>query len=138
MKITLRQYYRILAKYLRVQRGRSALLALLVFASIGLQIVNPQIMRYFIDAATTGKPLHLLLMAAILFTVSALVQQLVGVGAAYMGEYVAWVATNALREDLATHCLRLDMRFHHERSPGSLSSALKATAWISPTSFRSW
>lgn len=120
MNITLKQYYQILAKYLRVQRGRTALLALLVFGSIGLQIVTPQIMRYFIDAAMSGKPLHLLLLVAILFTISALVAQIVGVGAAYVGENVGWVATNALREDLATHCLQLDMRFHHERSPGEL------------------
>jgi len=120
MNITLKQYYQILAKYLRVQRGRTALLALLVFGSIGLQIVTPQIMLYFIDAAMSGKPLHLLLLVAILFTLSALVAQIVGVGAAYVGENVGCVATNALREDLATHCLQLDMRFHHERSPGEL------------------
>ena len=120
MKIPLNQYYRILAKYLRVQQARFVVLALLVFASIGLQIVNPQIMRYFIDATTAGKSLHLLLTAAILFMVSALAQQAVAVGAAYLGEDVAWVATNALREDLAAHCLRLDMHFHHERSPGEL------------------
>ena len=120
MNIPLGQYYRILARYLRVQRGRFALLAGLVFASIGLQIVNPQIMRYFIDSATTGKPLRLLLAAAIIFMVSALVQQAIAVGAAYMGEDVAWVATNALREELAAHCLRLDMHFHHEKTPGEL------------------
>jgi ATP-binding cassette, subfamily B, bacterial len=35
-----------------------------------------------------------------------------------VGESVAWKATNALREDLATHCLHLDMQFHNEKSPG--------------------
>ena len=34
------------------------------------------------------------------------------------GESVAWTATNALREDLAAHCLQLDMQFHNDRSPG--------------------
>ncbi|HEY3416544.1 MAG TPA: ABC transporter ATP-binding protein [Armatimonadota bacterium] len=120
MNIPIRQYYGILANYIRVQRGRFALLAGLILVSTSLQILNPQIMRYFIDSAKAGKPLRLLLLAAVIFMVSALVQQCIEVGAAYVGEYVGWVATNALREDLATHCLRLDMRFHHERSPGEL------------------
>lgn len=119
-KIPLGQYYQILARYLRVQQWRFVLLGVLVFGSIGLQLVNPQIMRYFIDAAMKEKSLSLLMLVALLFMLSALVQQAVAVGAAYVGEFVAWVATNALREDLATHCLNLDMHFHHERSPGEL------------------
>jgi ATP-binding cassette subfamily B protein len=120
MKVPLRQYYDILIRYLRPQRLRFALLAVLVLASIGLQVYNPQLMRHFIDDARAGQPLSQLMFWAILFMVLALVQQGVAVAAAYVGEYVGWVATNALREDLATHCLRLDMRFHHERSPGEL------------------
>ena len=37
-----------------------------------------------------------------------------------MGQYVGWTATNALRGDLAAHCLRLDMSFHKARTPGEL------------------
>jgi ABC-type multidrug transport system fused ATPase/permease subunit len=50
----------------------------------------------------------------------ALLQQVVHVGAAYMGENVAWRATNALRSDLARHCLYLDMSFHNDKTPGEL------------------
>jgi ATP-binding cassette, subfamily B, bacterial len=118
MKIPLRKYYDILAKYLTHQKLRFILLACLVIGSIGLQVGNPQIMRYFIDAATAGKPLGTLTMAALLFFGVALLQQIVSVSATYVGESVAWKATNALREDLATHCLHLDMQFHNEKSPG--------------------
>ena len=129
MHISLRQYYDILARYLRPQMPRFVLLVVLVFASIGLQIVNPQIVRYFIDAVKSPEiPANALTLAAILFIGVALVQQGVGVAAAYMGEFVAWVATNALREDLATHCLRLDMHFHHERSPGELIERIEGDA----------
>jgi ATP-binding cassette subfamily B protein/ATP-binding cassette subfamily C protein len=38
----------------------------------------------------------------------------------YLGETVAWTATNALRIDLASHCLHLDLSFHKEHSPGEL------------------
>jgi ABC-type multidrug transport system fused ATPase/permease subunit len=128
MHISLRQYYDILIRYLRPQMKRFLLLAALVLASIGLQIVNPQIVRYFIDSVKTGVTADVLLLAALLFIGVALVQQVVGVGAAYMGEYVAWVATNTLREDLAAHCLRLDMQFHHERSPGELIERIEGDA----------
>jgi len=118
MKISLHSYYDILAKYLMHQKLRFILLSCLVLCSIGLQVCNPQIMRYFIDAATAGKPLSILTMSALLFLGVALLQQVISVSATYVGESVAWKATNALREDLATHCLQLDMQFHNDRSPG--------------------
>jgi ATP-binding cassette subfamily B protein len=49
-----------------------------------------------------------------------LVQQVVSIVAVYLGEHVAWTATNALRADLALHCLRLDMAFHKKYKPGEL------------------
>jgi ATP-binding cassette subfamily B protein/ATP-binding cassette subfamily C protein len=33
---------------------------------------------------------------------------------------VAWNATNALREEMARHCLNLDMSYHNNVSPGEL------------------
>ena len=33
---------------------------------------------------------------------------------------VGWTATNALRADLASHCLLLDMSFHHQHTPGEM------------------
>lgn len=118
MRIPLRKYYDILARYLIHQKLSFALLACLVLGSICLQVGNPQIMRYFIDSASAGKPLGILTMSALLFLGVALLQQVISVSATYVGESVAWKATNALREDLATHCLQLDMQFHNERSPG--------------------
>lgn len=141
MHIPLRQYRDLLFTYLRTQRRRVALLAALLFGSIGLQLFNPQIVRYFIDTVTAVQPPAALtaayalsypeyalpdptsgslLAAALLFIGVALVQQVVAVGAVYMGENVGWTATNMLRADLALHCLRLDMGFHHVRTPGEM------------------
>ena len=50
----------------------------------------------------------------------ALIQQVVGVSATYVGENVAWTATNALRAEMARHCLNLDMSYHNNVSPGEL------------------
>lgn len=120
MNIPFRQYWDLLARYIRPQRGRFILLTILLLTSIGLQISNPQIMRYFIDTATTGGAMDILVKAALAFIGIALVQQVVGVSATYVGETVAWTATNALRAELARHCLGLDMTFHNDSSPGEL------------------
>ncbi|MGD9099237.1 MAG: ABC transporter ATP-binding protein [Anaerolineae bacterium] len=120
MDISLKQYWDLLASYIRPQRVRFSGLAVLLLSSIGLQIVNPQIMRYFIDTATSGQATGTPIVAALAFIGIASFQQAVSVGAAYVGENVAWSATNALRVDLVRHCLKLDMSFHNEHSPGEL------------------
>ncbi|MEJ2513279.1 MAG: ABC transporter ATP-binding protein [Anaerolineales bacterium] len=96
------------------------MLGVLLFSGIGLRVINPQIIRYFIDTVKSGGDSSLLVNAAILFIVVALLQQVLGVGAAYTGEFVAWTATNELRAELARHCLNLDMSFHNNISSGEL------------------
>jgi ATP-binding cassette subfamily B protein len=120
MNIPFRHYWQLLARHIRPQMGRFVLLGVLLFSGIALRVINPQIIRYFIDTVTTQGPASHLINAAILFIVVALFQQVLGVGAAYMGEYVAWTATNDLRAELAWHCLNLDMSFHNNISSGEL------------------
>ena len=120
LEIPFKQYWILLAPYIKIQRIRFFWLAVLLLSSIGLQVINPQIMRYFIDAAITSSTSEKLTVAAIAFIAIALIQQVVGVSATYLGENVAWTATNALRSDLARHCLMLDMSFHNNTSPGEL------------------
>jgi ATP-binding cassette subfamily B protein len=120
VKIPFQQYWDLLAKYIQPQKGRFILLSVLLLSSIGLQLVNPQIMRYFIDATQTSSGQRALLLAALAFIVVAILQQVVGVSATYVGENVAWTATNALRAEMARHCLSLDMSYHNNISPGEL------------------
>jgi ABC-type multidrug transport system fused ATPase/permease subunit len=110
----------LLAAYLRPQRLRFAALALLLLGSIGLELLNPQILRAFLDGALAGAAPELLLRTALLFIGVALAHQVVAVLARYASEQVGWSATNALRGDLAEHCLRLDLAFHKARTPGEL------------------
>ena len=119
-KVPARQYGVLLLKYLRQQKGIVALASMLILTNIGLQLVNPQIMRYFIDEAVAGSPLGRLLAAAGAFIAVALVQQFISVLATYTSGQVGWNATNALRSDLARHALSLDMPFHNSRTPGEM------------------
>jgi ATP-binding cassette subfamily B protein/ATP-binding cassette subfamily C protein len=120
MKLPLRRYWRLLSAYLRPQRGRSLLLALLILAHIGLRLLNPQIMRFFIDTAVAGGALALLLRAALVFVVVAALIQLLAVATTTLGESVAWEATNALRLELLLHVLGLDPSFHKQHTAGEL------------------
>jgi ATP-binding cassette subfamily B protein/ATP-binding cassette subfamily C protein len=120
MQIPLKQYSTLLAHYLKPQQFRVAGLVIALLGSIGLQILNPQILGYFIDTAVSGGAQQKLFIAAFLFIGLALLTQILTVTATYLGETVAWAATNTLRFDLAKHCLNLDLSFHKSYTPGDL------------------
>ena len=120
MNISFKSYWNLLANHIHPQRGRFVLLAAMLFGSIGLRIIAPQVMREFIDSALAGEALSTLTWTAIVFISIALVQQGVAIAVTYLGENVAWTATNALRAELAEHAIHLDMRFHNDHTPGEL------------------
>ena len=111
---------RVLLRYLRPERRRFALLMALLLTSIALQLVNPQIIRWFLDGAEQQRPLRTLLGAASIFIAATILRQAILLLATYVGENVGWRATNALRADLARHALGLDLTFHKTHRPGEL------------------
>jgi ATP-binding cassette, subfamily B, bacterial len=120
MNIRLPESGALLLEYLKPQAARMLVLGLLLFGSIGLQLINPQVLRYFIDTSQAGGPERALILAGAIFLVVALAQRGASLGATYVGQIVGWRATNRLRAELALHCLRLDMGFHKGRTPGEL------------------
>jgi len=109
-----------LLRYLKPVKGRLALLLIMLLTSTGLQLLNPQIIKRFIDTAASGGVLTNLIQLAGIFLVVAVFNQLITVAVSYLGNDVAWRATNQLRGDLLKHCLRLDMRFHNVKTPGEM------------------
>ena len=120
MNLPFKAYWDLLSQHIRPQKRRFFLLASLLLGSIGLRIVAPQIMRVFIDSALAGEALQTLTWTALAFIGVALIQQVIAVTVTFLGETVAWTATNALRAELAWHALNLDMRFHNDHTPGEL------------------
>ncbi len=114
------RYRALLARYLRPQRRRATLLGALVLATIVLQLINPQIVRFFIDRAMAGAEVRTLVIAGAAFLAVGLLHHVIATWATYVGADVGWTATNMLREDLAAHLLGLDMGFHNHRTPGEL------------------
>lgn len=112
--------WQLLLTYIKPHCLQVILLWLALLATIATQLINPQIIGRFLDAAAQGSALNVLLQAAGMFLAIALVEQLLGVVTTYLSTNVAWRATNQLREDLVRHCLRLDRTFHKAHSPGEL------------------
>lgn len=91
-----------------------------MFGGIGLGLLSPQIIRYFIDTAKAGGALRNLFIAGGLFLAVAIFGQIVTLISSYLGQDVGWRATNRMRGDLAFHCLNLDMSFHQQYTPGEM------------------
>jgi len=119
-RVPLRHYAALLAQYLRPYWKRIIWLGIFMFSGIGLNLLNPQIMRYFIDTAQADGPTENLVWAGIAFLAIGLVRQGVQIISSYLGQDVGWRATNKMRNDLAHHCLNLDMDFHHRHTPGEM------------------
>jgi len=119
-KFSLIGYWQLLVDYLTPLKGQVAFLALGSIINIALRLINPQIVRYFLDSAEQAAPLERLTTAAGLFMGVALLNQVIQVFVTYLGENIAWQTTNALRADLALHCLKLDMSFHKRYKSGEL------------------
>lgn len=113
-------YTQFLMKYLKRYRLQVGLLAVLLLSGMGLQLVVPQIVRAFIDAAGSGADVAYLTRLAVIFLVVALINQVLSAVSTYVSANIGWTATNTLRTDLFRHVLRLDMRYHKERTPGEM------------------
>lgn len=120
INIPVSQYWKLLSTYLGRQKARTFLLSLALLTSIALQLVNPQIVKTFIDSVERGYSVKQMLTTAAIFLSIAVVRQGIILASAYLSENIAWTATNQLRADLALHCMKLDMSFHKQFKPGEL------------------
>src|SRR5205823_1138272 len=117
--VRLGDWRKLVETYLRPHRRLVAVLAAALFISIGLQVVTPQLVRVFIDRATSRRGGKLVWLTTI-YVAAVLLQQAFQVMAAWLGEVLGWLTTNELRADVMAHCLSLDADFHKTHSPGEL------------------
>ncbi|GAA0777569.1 ABC transporter ATP-binding protein [Clostridium subterminale] len=120
MKLPLKDYFQLLYKYLKRQKFMVILLFFILVMNLVIQLVNPQILRYYIDAVTQNEGIENLLIAALLFMGFGIIRQVFKIVSTYISEKVGWTATNALRSDLIKHCINLDMDFHKAHQSGEM------------------
>lgn len=128
MKIPFTKYWKFLRKYLAPYRVNIVILFAFLLLSLSFQLINPQIIRYYIDTfgllddglISLNQSKSLLFEAAIIYILIAIVQQFLFVLSVYISVRLSWNTTNKLRSDLASHCLYLDMSFHNKYSSGKM------------------
>ncbi len=114
------RYWRLLAHYLQPHRLQIALLAVVLGATIAVQVATPLVASRFINEAVSGAAMRTLVVLALLTMLLGLLGQGLAIAETWAAESVSWEATNALRVDLTAHLLRLDPSFHIARTPGEL------------------
>ena len=107
-------------RYLGRQAVSVSTMALFLCLATGLTVLGPLIMGRFVDRLTAHGSAQELARLAYLYLVVAGVAGGVRIVAGYLTEAVAWRATNALREDLTAHLLRLPLGFFYHRSAGEM------------------
>ncbi len=115
-----RRTVRLLASYLSGRKGLVAGLGFAILTSNGLRLVNPLILRSFIDAIVGGATGSQLYRHAGLFIALALAVQGLAVASAWLGQDLGWKATNDLRLDVMRSCMAMDLDYHKEHLPGEL------------------
>lgn len=114
------KYRRLLIIYFAPLWKRATLLGLILFSGVILRLVNPQILKNFIDAAIARTTFQTLAGQAGWYLTIALVVQVIAVLEHWLATDLGLLATNRLRADLALHCLKLDLSFHKQHTPGEM------------------
>ncbi|BBJ37332.1 helicase [Streptomyces antimycoticus] len=116
----MKQQLTLLKIYLGPQWRRVAILVVLLFTNIALELLAPLWLARFIDQAVGGMELSVLQGTACVYLAMTVGRQVISGAVSYVSEAVSWTATNGMRVDLTRHCLDLDMSFHKEHTPGEL------------------
>ncbi len=120
MSLSFAEHRRVLRVYLRPYWVRVLALSILILAGIGLQLLNPQVIRYFIDTTQSGGASPMLVAAALLYLSIGVAHHGLSLGTVALSLDIGWRATNTLRSDLLRHVLGLDISFHKAYTPGAL------------------
>ncbi|HEX2850422.1 MAG TPA: ABC transporter ATP-binding protein, partial [Acidimicrobiales bacterium] len=84
------------------------------------RLAMPALLGRFVDDAVARRPLSALTAVAAVYVAAAIASELLLLAVMWGSVQLSWRAGNRLRERLAHHALRLDMRWHGSHSPGQL------------------
>lgn len=129
MSPSLKYTISLLRKYLKPYIGQVVLLGLLLVVYNGIQIANPQIIRFYIDAVFADTlDSEAILFASLMYIGFSLIHRSVYVVVRYLSQKLAWSTTNDLRVDLTNHCMNLDMTFHNQYKTGEMIERIDGDA----------
>ena len=111
---------RLLGAALHPERRTTASVLGVLMASVALRLAVPALLGRFVDDTVAGRPLASLTTVAVLYIAAALGAEALQLAVVWGAVNLSWRAGNRLRERLAAHALRLEMRWHAKHSPGQL------------------
>lgn len=111
--------------YLLPLRGRVSLLTVSILLGVILTVINPQLIRHFLDIAQLGGEWNQLVLSALSFIVLSILIQANQVLSVYWGDKLGWMTTNQLKRDALRHVLGLDSSFHNQHRSGDLLERLE-------------
>jgi ABC-type multidrug transport system fused ATPase/permease subunit len=111
---------RLLATYLREERTRAVGLAVVLLVSQLVPLAEPILLKGFVDRATAGDSLAILVGIALAYIAVALLAQVLSVVVSRAGTVLAWRVTDRMRADVVSHVLSLDHAWLSRHSPGQL------------------
>jgi ABC-type multidrug transport system fused ATPase/permease subunit len=120
VKNTLAKYRILLSTYFAPYWRMATILGVLLLIGVALRLINPLILKNFIDLAVDGSSLNDLLAQGAWFLGTALLLQIVAVFETYLATNLGLLTTNRLRADLTLHLLNLDMSYHKQHTPGEM------------------
>lgn len=129
MSPSLKYTISLLRKYLKPYIGQVILLGFLLVLYNGIQIANPQVIRFYIDAVFADTlDSQAILIASLMYIGFSLIHRSVYVVVRYLSQKLAWSTTNDLRVDLTNHCMNLDMTFHNQYKTGEMIERIDGDA----------
>ena len=129
MASTFRYTISLLKKYLKPYIGQVLILAFFLVLYNAIQILNPQVIRYYIDAVFEPTlNVRTLVYAALLYIGMNLILRAIMILNGYLSNNLAWLTTNDLRIDTTRHCINLDMTFHNKHKTGEMIERIEGDA----------
>jgi ATP-binding cassette, subfamily B, bacterial len=108
--------------FFRPYRGRLAIIAVSIVASVSIGVVNPILLKLIIDNLLGPRDLGLLYLQTGLMIVLPIVTSLIGVGQSYLSNVVGQNVMNDLRLALYRHLQWMPLRFFTETRTGEIQS----------------
>ncbi len=103
-------------------RGRLAIIAISILASVSIGVVNPILLKLIIDNLLGPRDIGLLYLQTGLMIVLPIVTSLIGVGQSYLSNVVGQNVMNDLRLALYRHLQGMPLRFFTETRTGEIQS----------------
>ncbi|MFZ5987975.1 MAG: ABC transporter transmembrane domain-containing protein [Bacillota bacterium] len=96
------------------------LLFFFMVLGLGLNLILPQILRYYIDNFKNNLGLNVFLLISGGYVFTVLLRLVISTLNIYISENIGWTASNSLRVDLTRHCIGLDMDYHKSHNTGEM------------------